>query len=248
MSIILEALKKAERERSTSGGKEGPAPVPALILREVGKGSSLPLVAIIGVLIVALAGAVLFLAPLGKKWIIALRTAGQKTAIVSQPATSPPTTADMTLLKTQALELFNKGDFEGSLTLWEQVSAAAPADFESINNLGFVLKKLNRLGEAKTAYEKAIGVNPRYAVAFNNLGVLHMEQGDSETARKHLEKAVALNETYADPQLHLALLFEKQRKKGEATVHYRKFLEQSPHLPLEVREKIISKLARLEGS
>jgi len=250
MSIILEALKKAERERATPDGRGENAPIAPLILREPGKGASIPLVAILSVvLVVASAAAVLFVAPLGKKWMAQRSSQQSKPAAGTQPtptATTPPTT-DPSLLKARALELFSKGDFAGSLPLWQELTAVLPGDFEAINNLGLVLKKLNRADEAVSAYERAIAANPSYAVARNNLGVLLMEQGKMEKAESHLKQASELDHGYANPHLHLAILLEKQKKKGEAAVHFREFLNLSPLLAPDLKEKITSRLARLNG-
>lgn len=254
MSIILDALKKAERERVTPEGKEGRSPIPSLLLREPGKGSSLPLVAIVAViLVVVLAAGLLFVAPIGKKWIASFRSQRLKPASVSEQAPTPPP-ANASLLpkgdpfgvRNRALELFNRGDFAGSLTLWQELIASIPGDFEAINNLGVVLKKLDRPGEALAAYERAIATNPQYPFAQNNAGVLLMEQGKLAKAQDHLERAMALDSTYADPHLHLAILFEKQKKKGDAAQHFRTFLTLSPLLAPDLKDKITSRLARLD--
>jgi Flp pilus assembly protein TadD len=194
----------------------------------------------------ALAGTILFVAPLGKKWVASSQSDRPKPATAAEPArASPP--ADTSLLRSQALELFNKGDFTGSAALWQELTAAVPDDFEAINNLGVVLKKLNRPDEALSAYEGAIAANPQYPFAYNNLGVLLMEQGKLKKAQGHLERAIELDRAYADPHLHLAILFEKQEKKGDATTHYRAFLSLSPLLSPELKEKVASRLARLNG-
>ena len=68
-----------------------------------------------------------------------------------------------------------------------------------------------------------------------------------EKAESHLKQASELDHGYANPHLHLAILLEKQKKKGEAAVHFREFLNLSPLLAPDLKEKITSRLARLNG-
>ena len=41
---------------------------------------------------------------------------------------------------------------------------------DAYNNLGIVLRELNRLDESEASYQKAISINPNFADAYSNLG------------------------------------------------------------------------------
>lgn len=236
MSIILEALKKAERDRSSPGETKTSPPVSSLVIQEPRRVSSLPIAAVLVGLLIA--GAVIFLIPVGKKWITS-RIQKEKNVPVS-PVQDPVN------LHTRALGLFQKGDLEGSLATWKELTQRSPDDFEAFNNLGFVLKQMGRKNEAEAAYESALKIKPDYPFAHNNLGALLMEQQQTEKAEEHLRTALSLDPRYADAHFHLAILLEKRSQKEEAAQHYEHFLNLSPGIFIELKDKISTRIETLK--
>jgi Flp pilus assembly protein TadD len=74
-------------------------------------------------------------------------------------------------------------DNEKQLAIYQAAAAKYPNDFRAKNDVGYVLVKLNRMGEAKTAFEAAKQVEDNNVVK-NNLGVVAFNEGDLAKAEE----------------------------------------------------------------
>ena len=74
-------------------------------------------------------------------------------------------------------------DLNQKLAIYQAASAKYPSDFRAKNDAGYVLVKLNRIDEAKAAFEAAKGVEDNNVVK-NNLGVCALMQGDQAKAEE----------------------------------------------------------------
>ena len=61
------------------------------------------------------------------------------------------------------------------------------------NNLGLALLEQGHQEEAKTAFFKAIEINPNYSDATNNLGYIYLLQKEKEKARQFFQRALRLS-------------------------------------------------------
>ena len=236
MSIILDALKKAEKNRQNPEKRTqvvfNPAPIPPRQKKR------LPLIPLT-LLVFALLLYIRF--PMIKSLIT--RTA-EKTKVMARH-TFPQIPHDPEALKNEALKLFDDGQFEESKKKWEDLEKISPEDPEAANNLGVVLKKLGESDQAKNAYEKALKLNPAYPQALNNMGVLIMGN-DPKGAILDFNKALLTDPRYAEPYFHLALLLEKEGQAADAASQYRRFLDLSPDVDRKLKGQIEMRILKLK--
>lgn len=236
MSLIHEALKKAEQEKN-------PAAEPRNFLSNpIFKKTGGPLKRTLA-LVVVLGLSLLFL--IYMRW---LRPGASRS--VPQPA--PPLTGELKIpddpaaIKKLALDLYAQGRLEQASTHLEKLTLLLPTDAEIYNNLGLVLRKLGRKEEAYQAYARALALNKEYPEALNNLGVLYLNDGDREKAKNHFQEALRLKKDYADAALNLAIAFEQEGNPAKAKAHYQQFLSLAPDADKNILEKVERKIERLE--
>jgi tetratricopeptide (TPR) repeat protein len=101
---------------------------------------------------------------------------------------------------------YNEGSYEAGASSFQRALALHPKYVEAEDNLGLCLRELNKLDEAKAAFQTAIdweGSAPTDPQPYLNLGTLLLDQGDADTAIPYLARAVAL--APANPKFHEAL-------------------------------------------
>ncbi|MBX7057213.1 MAG: tetratricopeptide repeat protein [Leptospirales bacterium] len=122
---------------------------------------------------------------------------------------------------------FQQRNFSGAEQAWRRASAAGRnAEVES--NLGMALLEQNKLEEARQRLERAIQLNPRYALAHFNLGVLLQRQQQLPAAEQSYLLA-----TRADPRAYatyynLGVVQERQGKKEAAMHSFESFVQLAP--------------------
>jgi len=72
-------------------------------------------------------------------------------------------------------------ELNDKLTIYQSAEASYPADYRTVNNVGYILMMQNKMQEAKAKFEQANSIeeNP---VSTNNLGVIARLEGDREEA------------------------------------------------------------------
>jgi tetratricopeptide (TPR) repeat protein len=98
----------------------------------------------------------------------------------------------------EANDRYNKGDYTGSVKLYEEAIRLAPAYFKAYNNLGIV--KASVMKDYKGAIEvfsKAIEIYPDYSDAWLGRGASKIEMNDLQGACEDWKKAVALGSRQA---------------------------------------------------
>lgn len=76
-----------------------------------------------------------------------------------------------------------------------------------------------RQGDIETAlscYQKAVLLDPKYAVAYNDIGVILESRGDIAEAREMYITAIELAPEYPNSYSNLALLYEEVQDYGQA--------------------------------
>ncbi|MBI2340231.1 MAG: tetratricopeptide repeat protein [Deltaproteobacteria bacterium] len=277
MSIIHDALKKAEQERATkreqTGGAEsqkppaeynpfggskppaGPNPFKIDDAPPPRTKTSATQMILLVVLVGALGGFVYWrffhkTSPGGAgkpKIAAAPETSSPKTVLPQKTAPLPDDATDAEKLRHDALTAYSLGDFEKSREGWDRLTLLAPTDSEVYNNLGLTLKKLSKTKEAKEAYEKALGLKPDYPQGLNNLGVLLMEGGDRVRARGLFERAVKLNPSYGEAFFHLAAVLENEGNGTLAVKNYEEFLRLKPDLDPTLKAQVEIRIAVLKA-
>src|SRR5262249_21309721 len=91
---------------------------------------------------------------------------------------------------------YNENRFEEAVQCFQKALVLRAKDIEAENNLGLSYQGLNRIGEAKKAFENAIAwqndSTVKDAQPYLNMGVLLADQGQPSEALSYLQTAVAL--------------------------------------------------------
>lgn len=100
------------------------------------------------------------------------------------------------------------------------------------NNLGAVLRYLDRPGEAFQAYEQAIAADPRFAEAYNNLGNLLESQGRHDDALRQYLKALVIAPRNGQSRKLMGMAHYALGQLDEAAQVYREWLAEEPDNPV----------------
>ena len=73
-------------------------------------------------------------------------------------------------LLSQGWQLHQAGDLAGAEKVYRQVIATEPANANAWCYLGIALFDTQRLDESVAAYQRAVTIQPVFAIAWNNLG------------------------------------------------------------------------------
>ncbi|OGX19726.1 MAG: hypothetical protein A3K83_07445 [Omnitrophica WOR_2 bacterium RBG_13_44_8b] len=90
---------------------------------------------------------------------------------------------------------------------------------------GLEFQHIGNLDEATVFYQKAIQLDPAYAVAFNDLGIVYETRGFIDRAEECYLQAVKVNPNYLSAYTNLALFYESKRDLGKAAFCWKKRFE-----------------------
>lgn len=117
-------------------------------------------------------------------------------------------------------------------TFFAQRAMANPVVQESLEGLhlqarqyreaGLEKQRIGNLSEAMSLYQKAITVDPGYAVAYNDLGVIYEALGSPERAEESYLKSLKIDPAYSSVYTNLALFYENQRDLDKAAFYWDK--------------------------
>lgn len=137
--------------------------------------------------------------------------------------TAPADTADLISTldpRDEALALFNGGRREDAVVMLQEALAGGATDPQGWNDLGNMLAHMERLGEAATAFRRALGRAPRSAALWNNLGAVLLRDGHTVGAECAFRRAIALQENFHQGHQNLAQLLETRGESVEAARHH----------------------------
>ncbi len=259
MSLILDALKKAEKERDSSETAERPAinPIVPDEKKNTDWGAKLkPIIRLIMVMMI-FTGIGWLGFPLVEKMLIGPKPkpitsqnpSPSANPMIGTPPSLPssPANNEAQSLREEALKKFKEGNYAASQETWNKLAVLTPTDPEVYNNLGVVLKKMGKKDEAQTAYRTALGLKPDYPEALNNLGVVLMEKLMNDEARPLFEKSIQLNPQYAEPYFHLALMLEEAKDYAGALEKYQNFLNLAKNLDPSMKSRIEMRMVSLQS-
>lgn len=87
---------------------------------------------------------------------------------------------------------------------------------------GLELQKRGDFDRAMGLYQKAIELDPAYAIAYNDLGITYEARGFTERAQESYLKAIEIDPVYLSAYTNLALLYENRRDLDKARYHWQK--------------------------
>ncbi len=123
---------------------------------------------------------------------------------------------------------FKTGNPEQALKFFDLALTVLPLHLDFLEKKGTALVNLNRMAEARVAFEKVIAENPKRPVALSNLGYVNLTMGNIDEARRLYDQAIALDPDYEQALVNKAALFIFQQKKEEARKLLRRVLKINP--------------------
>jgi tetratricopeptide (TPR) repeat protein len=264
MSLINEALKKAEGETGDDGTPENAYPQKIFFL--AGRQSSHHLLRmVLGALVLGgLAVAALQMPSVTQRLF---RFSGLPAVPMSKPRlpapapargrqTTPPATHNASKTLTEPRAQIDQLIKTGQVALEADNLAAARSAFARAiqsdstsaaaqNGLGLVEKRAGKLADAERHYLEAIRLNPKYAETHNNLALLYDQQGKADRAVVEYTTALSLRPDYPEAHLNYAIALERLGRTADARVEYEKFLANVPFELHDVAEQVHAHVASL---
>jgi tetratricopeptide (TPR) repeat protein len=162
-------------------------------------------------------------------------TAAQETAA---PTRSPGSTSeaavealkDVSAALASAREAEIDGQREVAIALYRQAIALNPELAEARNSLGKLLVYQGDIAAAIEEFEAALAVKTDYALARNNLGSAYLLNGQEDQAIREFLTALRLDHAYVSPYYNLALLHARRRDFERASAFLTKALALEPEV------------------
>lgn len=110
--------------------------------------------------------------------------------------------------------------WKNGMTLWEDVVAKAPLNYEAWDSLGSSYIEGDREELALRAYKRALALNPDYGLSLKNLGMLFLKRGETDQALRHFRRLTSLQPRNAEAWefLGLALKLSGDLKGAEVAL------------------------------
>ncbi len=121
--------------------------------------------------------------------------------------------------------------YSSEASVWWDVLAKRPRNARAFNNLGAVLAKEGRIGEALPLFRSALEIDPLYPEAHNNLGGAEYNLGRMAEAITDFSEAVRLRPDYGEAHLNLGLALHNRGRLDEAIAQYELALKLNPGDP-----------------
>ena len=132
--------------------------------------------------------------------------------------------------KALALLYEKNGKLLKSLTANQKAKEINPQDADVHNNLGNVLKKLEKFDEAQNSYSQAILLKQNYTEAYYNLANLLNKLGRFNEAEKNYNQAIRFRPNFAEAFNNLGNLLKELSRFDESIVNFKESLKINPEL------------------
>ena len=132
--------------------------------------------------------------------------------------------------KALALSYEKTGKILKSLDANQKAKEINPLDAEIHNNLGNVLRKLEKFDEAQNSYRQAILLKQNYTEVYYNLGNLLKELSRFDEAEKNYNQAIKFRPNFAEAFNNLGILLKELSRFDESIVKFKESLKINPEL------------------
>ena len=122
----------------------------------------------------------------------------------------------------------DKKKYAEAATLFNQILAADPNDFQAWTELGTLNLAQQNMSEAEKAYLRALEVRPKFFLALMNLGRLRVAQNKYEEALSPLTLALEVKPTSANLNFLLGEAYLQVKKGSKAVGHFYQALKLDP--------------------
>jgi protein O-GlcNAc transferase len=124
--------------------------------------------------------------------------------------------------------LANLGKWEEALQAALAAIQSSPRESQSYNNAGWVLDKMNRLGEALGYYQKSVELNAR-VVNMNNLGAALLRLGRRQEAVALWQRAAQLPDATVELLCNLGIALREMGRLQEAAQYLQHAIKVNPN-------------------
>ena len=104
----------------------------------------------------------------------------------------------------QAYDLIKTNHLGEAEAILRDYLTGAPDSAEALHGLGLVELHRERLEQARTLMERAVGLRPDNSIIHHNLAVALSQLGDHKAAVAHLRETIGLKRDYASAYFHLS--------------------------------------------
>ena len=135
---------------------------------------------------------------------------------------------DADLMNIAGICAFSVDDLELAEHYWRRAIDIEPNFHNVYSNLGVILEKKQRFGEAETCYRKAVTIKPDFAEAHSNLGDFLEKQKRFYEAEASYQNALSANASLPDVCRNLGNMLFSLKRYDEAESCYRRALSLKP--------------------
>jgi cytochrome c-type biogenesis protein CcmH/NrfG len=128
----------------------------------------------------------------------------------------------------KAEEAIDKKEYDKAVTLFTQIIADDPQDFQAQSELGTVYMMQKNPAAAEKAYLRATEIRPKFFLALLNLGRLRARQKNFEGAITALDQAVTLQPTSAEANYLLGDAYLQIKKGSKGVIYLNEALKLDP--------------------
>lgn len=123
--------------------------------------------------------------------------------------------------------LLECGEYADCLFYYRKLSELSPESYEIFNNLGLVYFYLENFEKAKSAFNRSMQLNPKFASVRCNIGCLFEALGEDDNAIEYYKSSIVLDSECWNAHENLADLLFKHKRFEEALGHYQVILSDS---------------------
>lgn len=129
------------------------------------------------------------------------------------------------------------GQWEQAIRHYRQAIDLNPLLLEARNNLGNLLIQQRQIAAAIIELRAALAADPNYALARNNLGSAYLLNGEEGRAVQEFLTAVHIDSAYVSPYYNLALLYAQRGDVDQSVAFLTKALALEPAVLSWVRDE-----------
>ena len=140
-------------------------------------------------------------------------------------------------LSKKGLELFDQGDFEEALQIFEKLNKFFPNNLDLLNLLGYIFLQLENFDQSIKAYSNSLKINPNLPGVYFNRAIAYNKYGDKIKALKDYDQALKLDPYNLDIYQNRSLIYEDLGDFDRALEQINYVIEKNPKNPLALTNR-----------
>jgi protein O-GlcNAc transferase len=136
----------------------------------------------------------------------------------------------MTFLFNRAVEAHRSGRISEAETLYREIIASDPRNFDALHLLGIVCSETGKVQDADKFFRKAITIDPNFPPCYVNYGFYLLKQSRFSEALECFDKALALFPNFAQAWLGRGNVMRELGRNDEAFAAYSKAISLDPNM------------------